>query len=115
MSGYYDEKQSWGFYGREWVGVIYTFVAWKLNHGNMIYPIPHAFSVMLTGFCLEGRTLLLSSERGQICATIYATECGGSDSLQLPKFEQQQKYCFSLPILTGDTAPGTFSTYFKEV
>ena len=81
----------------------------------MIYPIPHAFSVMLTGFCLEGRTLLLSSERGQICATIYAMECGGSDSLQLPKFEQQQKYCFSLPILTGDTAPGTFSTYFKEV
>lgn len=81
----------------------------------MIYTIPHAYSVMLTGFCLEGRTLLLPSERGQICATVYAMECGGSDSLKLPKFDQQQKYCFSLPILIGDAAPGIFSTYFKEV
>ena len=81
----------------------------------MIYPTPHPYSVMLTGFCLEGRPLLLPSERGQICATVYAMECGGSDSLQLPKFEQQQKYCFSLPILTRDAVPETFSTYFKDV
>ena len=64
MSGYYDEKQSWVFCGREWLGFIYTFVAWKLNHGNVIYPISHAYSVMLTGFCLEGRPLLHPSEHG---------------------------------------------------
>lgn len=85
----------------------------KLNHGNMIYMIPHAYSVMLTGFCLEGRTLLLPSRRGQICATVYAMECGGSDSLKL-QFDQQQKYCFSCPFSSGMLLQGHFHHILRK-